>query len=442
MRIKVDNFGTISQADVHIGGLTVITGENDTGKSTIGKLLFSMIKAISRYEEDLEEDKEDRITNIVDKIYFNLRRRISITENPELRDIFNPRKFYPLLKLDAYKTITERRNYIDRFTHLGIIPQLLSESISHDLNRILEIFEEPEDEISAINRALRKAFYSEFKGEIIQKGHETPVKASLEVSDGASNLIDIKWTRDGIYHFVYSDGLGYGDATYVDSPSVMQFHNLVRIAKTLYDNNTEPGRPSVPFHLKDLSAKLSDSAYSLFEHADLFPEGSFLSDSAKISSMINNAVGGYISFDPEASDFFLEKQGIKISSGNIASGIKSLGILDMLLKSGAASVNSLLIIDEPEVNLHPKWQVLYSELICELVNSGVDVLITTHSPYILDALKHYAEKSSIENHFYLTEKFPGELYSYFLDITENVSYAINLLAAPLRELNQEYLDDF
>lgn len=101
MRIKVDNFGTISQADVHIGGLTVITGENDTGKSTIGKLLFSMIKAISRYEEDLEEDKEDRITNIVDKIYFNLRRRISITENPELRDIFNPRKFYPLLKLDA-----------------------------------------------------------------------------------------------------------------------------------------------------------------------------------------------------------------------------------------------------------------------------------------------------------------------------------------------------
>lgn len=41
MEVSVKNFGTISSADVHIGGLTVITGENDTGKSTIGKILFS-----------------------------------------------------------------------------------------------------------------------------------------------------------------------------------------------------------------------------------------------------------------------------------------------------------------------------------------------------------------------------------------------------------------
>ncbi|HFO2891335.1 TPA: AAA family ATPase, partial [Escherichia coli] len=65
MRVKVNNFGTISQADVSIGGLTVITGENDTGKSTIGKILFSMVKAISRYEEDLEEDKEVQVTSLV-----------------------------------------------------------------------------------------------------------------------------------------------------------------------------------------------------------------------------------------------------------------------------------------------------------------------------------------------------------------------------------------
>ncbi|WP_116186477.1 AAA family ATPase [Pectobacterium aquaticum] len=442
MKIKINNFGTISDADVHIGGLTVITGENDTGKSTIGKVAFSLVKAISRYEEGLEEEKEDKINSIVDRIYFNLRRSVSIVANPRLRELFTPRKFFTQIKIDTYKTINERREFIDSLKENGVISYLLHQASHEDLNKIIDILEESEDEISSINKALRKGFYSEFKGEIIQKGHESPVKASLEVTDGVSELIDLKWTRDGIYHFVYSDSLGYADATYVDSPSAVQFHNLVQFAKTLYDNTSEPGRPTVPFHLKDLSAKLSDSAYSLFEHSDLFPEGTFLYDSVLISKKISLALGGEVVFDHEASDFFLEKHGFRISSGNIASGIKSLGILDMLIKGGSVQPNSLLIIDEPEVNLHPKWQVLYCELICDLVRLGVDIIITTHSPYVLDALKHYSEKNGIENSFYLTERFPNEPYTYFLDITKNVSHAISLLAAPLRDLNQEYLNDF
>lgn len=114
----------------------------------------------------------------------------------------------------------------------------------------------------------------------------------------------------------------------------------------------------------------------------------------------------------------------------------------MLIKGGSATYNSLLIIDEPEVNLHPKWQIFYAEIVCELVSMGVDIIITTHSPYIIDALKHYSDKTGIDNQFYLTERFPDEDYTYFVDITHNISLAINLLAAPLRDLNQEYLDDF
>lgn len=442
MRIKINNFGTISEADVSIGGLTVITGENDTGKSTVGKILFSMVKAISRYEEDLEEDKEERITSIVEKIYFNLRRRINITSFPEVRDLFNPRKFYALLRIDTFKVISEREAYIRNLVLKGFLSELAAESASDDLSKIYEIMEEPDDELSAINRALRKAFYSEFRGEIIQKGHALPTKASLEVIDGASPLIDIKWTKDGISNFHYADGLGYGDATYVDSPSVMQFHNLVKYAKTLFDSNGEPGRLTVPLHVKDLSIKLSDSVYNLFVHEDLFSDSTFLKETLRISRKINGTFNGEVVYDTELNDFYLEKNGYKVSSSNIASGIKSLGMLDMLIKSGAIAENSLLIVDEPEVNLHPKWQILYAEMICELVSIGVDIIITTHSPYIIDALKHYSDKIGIVNNFYLTQRFPDDMYTCFIDITHNVSYAINLLASPLRELNQEYLDDF
>jgi len=442
MRIKINNFGTVSEADVAIGGLTVITGENDTGKSTIGKLLFSMVKAISRYEEDIEEDKEEKITSLIEKTFFNLRRRINISAHPEIREMFNPRRFYALLKVDPIKTIAERESYIRKLMYENGLSELVADAVCSDLEKVYDIISEPDDELSAISRALRKAFYSEFRGEIIQKGHLSAVKASLEVVDGASPLIDIKWSRDGMTNFHYTDGLGYSDATYVDAPSVMQFHNLIRYAKSLFDSNGEAGRLTVPLHVKDLSNKLSDSVYNLFVHADLFSGGSFLNETLRISRKINDTFKGEVAYDNESNDFYLEKEGYKIASSNIASGIKSLGMLDMLIKSGAVAENSLFIVDEPEVNLHPKWQVLYAELICELVSIGVDIIITTHSPYIIDALKHYSDKHNITNQFYLTERFPGEDYTYFIDITHNVSHAINLLASPLRELNQEYLDDF
>ena len=41
----IKNIGLLQNVEVKISGLTVIAGENDTGKSTIGKVLFALIKA-------------------------------------------------------------------------------------------------------------------------------------------------------------------------------------------------------------------------------------------------------------------------------------------------------------------------------------------------------------------------------------------------------------
>ena len=45
MRLYLKNIGMIKEADVKLDGLTVIAGENDTGKSTVGKSLFALLKA-------------------------------------------------------------------------------------------------------------------------------------------------------------------------------------------------------------------------------------------------------------------------------------------------------------------------------------------------------------------------------------------------------------
>jgi hypothetical protein len=57
----------------------------------------------------------------------------------------------------------------------------------------------------------------------------------------------------------------------------------------------------------------------------------------------------------------------------------------------SANENGLLIIDEPEMNLHPEAQVKLLEILTMAVNRGLKVLITTHSPYITDHLTNLME---------------------------------------------------
>ncbi|MDO9795263.1 AAA family ATPase, partial [Glaesserella parasuis] len=68
MRLVIDKFGIINKASIDINGLTVICGENDTGKSTIGKLIFSLIKSSQKYEDDLEVGAISEIRSSLFKI--------------------------------------------------------------------------------------------------------------------------------------------------------------------------------------------------------------------------------------------------------------------------------------------------------------------------------------------------------------------------------------
>ena len=40
MELRIRNVNKIKSADIQLNGLTVIVGENDSGKSTVGRILF------------------------------------------------------------------------------------------------------------------------------------------------------------------------------------------------------------------------------------------------------------------------------------------------------------------------------------------------------------------------------------------------------------------
>jgi len=55
MKIKIENIGFVKIADVEINGITVIAGENNTGKSTIGKSLYSIFNSFYDVEHQIKK---------------------------------------------------------------------------------------------------------------------------------------------------------------------------------------------------------------------------------------------------------------------------------------------------------------------------------------------------------------------------------------------------
>ena len=67
--------------------------------------------------------------------------------------------------------------------------------------------------------------------------------------------------------------------------------------------------------------------------------------------------------------------------------VKTLASLVMYLKH-MAQPNDLVIIDEPELNLHPDNQIKLARIFARLLNNGLRLVISTHSDYILRELNN------------------------------------------------------
>lgn len=98
-------------------------------------------------------------------------------------------------------------------------------------------------------------------------------------------------------------------------------------------------------------------------------------------------------------------------SENVAFGLTyALPVITALL---SAKPGALLLIENPEAHLHPKGQSKLAELIALTAQSGVQVIIETHSEHIINGIlvsckKHETEKVGIDRNnaklFYFGEK--------------------------------------
>ncbi len=430
MKLILRNIGMLKEAELNLNGLTVIAGENDNGKSTVGKVIFCIIKAINRYKEDLEESREHRLEEKLREAFFLARRRVSLIDEfdfiDELRLLQDPDATLSikLEKLDNIVSIASNSPDID-MSALNILKKAIIE--------IKNISIEPENTKKSIENALKKVFISEFDSNILLFGTR---EGFIGLYDGSITLIEVKIDADNKTTLLGRvEPIELRDATFVESPLVLNNYDLLIRSKSGLDANrrnvSRLGIPYTTLHIKDLFDKLREKLS--------FAEILMTDNSIKLINELNSIIDGEIIYDDKDKNFVFKKEQEYIPIKNTASGIKTFGIIQLLIGNGFLGNDSLFIFDEPENHLHPKWQLKLAKVLITLVKNGVNVLISSHSPYMIEALKRFSDADDLENktNFYLAENGVIENRNRLEDIFELLSQPFD----EFRKMDEDILKD-
>lgn len=110
MNIRLKDIGIVSDSMIELKGLTVITGHNNSGKTTVGKVLYSLVNAVSDIEDKAAKDKYSYVLEQLKNANREFSCRMAMKRGIEKIDIECIRIFF----LEDYRESIER-NEIETF---------------------------------------------------------------------------------------------------------------------------------------------------------------------------------------------------------------------------------------------------------------------------------------------------------------------------------------
>ncbi|WP_082447837.1 AAA family ATPase [Xylophilus sp. Leaf220] len=419
MKLNIDGIGKIFQSSIDIDGLTIISGENDTGKSTVGKVLFSIIQAFTTFPYIFEKQTREKFQREFERLYYEIRRLVDITDNSEIRNLFSfSRGAVGVSDVPPHVLLNILKKQIESLSGDNI-EQFSRQKLINSIERLRVENASPDKEDKIIRHSLNKVLASEFPADVVCK--TTDGVAKIELIDGASRVLDFTVDKGGIKDFTSSGPLGFKNVTLVDGPSILQYYPAISEFDSVGEKRLRRG--ALPFHVVDLAGKIQ----GVKRNIDLLGEISI--------NRFPGAISGDLRYDEKSHGFIYETDKYSIQSNNVASGIKALALVDLLIIGEYVNAESLLVLDEPETNLHPSWQVQYAKVICDLVRGGAKILLNTHSPYMLEALKGYSAQIDGVN-FYVS-KLNEKGYAEFHNTNGDITPILEVLSQPLIDLVNE-----
>jgi predicted ATPase len=211
------------------------------------------------------------------------------------------------------------------------------------------------------------------------------------------------------------------EVIFVETPLILEFKKFMK---------REKGK--TPYHIESL-LNILDTDYSFTDEE----QDEFITTFTQKSKEI-------IKGDIESSgdSFIFNKEDDKnYDIVNASSGTKSIGLLQYLVTNKALKKGSVLYWEEPEVHLHPEWQLRMIELFVELMNAGVKIVFSTHSPYMCDYLNAISQKKGFDDRvsFNLFEETDGVVNNHILESDEDWNKIQAELLDPLEEIMWEYI---
>ncbi|EAJ0334897.1 hypothetical protein BHR28_01115, partial [Campylobacter lari] len=376
MKVKLKNIGMLDEAEFEVGNITLICGENNTGKtyatySLYGYLDFMRIvrenffvRKRKLYDENLSNDIKD--TQEIKLTYIDIKNKLE-------DHIKNKTKLYShriLVKVLAGKNEDFANAEFD------VDMQISLENVKQAIKQYLE-------KLNLNNRAKAKHIvYDDGIG--FSDLNKLEFKEYLEIFfDNLLNYIFMKSfilsvERTGAS--IFQEELDFIKIAKLEAMQkilkeedvdLFEFHKKIEEKNQLYPKSV---RDNINF-IRDVKQKSK-------------LESMFKKDKDKyknILDLLGKVVGGKykatdygILYQPKGSKKFFN---IEVAS----SSARSLLMLYFYILH-VAQKGDILMIDEPELNLHPKNQILLARLLVLLTNAGIKIFITTHSDYIVREL--------------------------------------------------------
>ena len=422
MRLEIQNINKIKEADIALNGLTVIVGENDMGKSTIGRAFFSTIKAVSNMRSLSNESSANKASKHIDSLYKHFYGKRSIDGAMDLLPRFKSEMERICLDEAERNAFLEHLNA--KIDEIDLSPRQKS-LLKEDIANIRICYDQVDNPAAILKTELAYLVESEFMGQFCSSKSELTY-IMLDTEEEGRLLFKAK--NNQVTEVSFSERGFYEDITYVESP--LYFHLLDSLKSSVAYREmkrTLGFKPMAPAHVKDFVDKVLN--FQNF-HTQLSLFGPQSKD-----FHTEDIIHGMFAYDKSSRSIVYQKDGMKIKPINVASGIKSFGALQLLLDGFCISNNRPLIWDEPENHLHPQWQVEFAKVIVQIVNSGIPVMISTHSPYFLQAVRYYSAMYSIEKYvnYYMAEGANEDMVT-IKEVTNDLNQVFLTLAEPLNSI--------
>lgn len=457
-RLTIENVGKIKSASVQLGGLTVLTGFNDIGKSTIGKVAWCLVETINQAKLKYLQETDELLRKIIGRGSFNIRNTTNkvtpeldllindIRENASFRHQFlseenieNTIMFlkkileilskHPRMEVGGTRE-SSRKNFISQY----------DEEVQKVLNRVNDIHSvyngEPSDIIYAgyFNDLINRVF----RGQLVGSSNNTAEIIVFDETLDEAHLLDVKLShqkgKTTSKINVFTSELLYNEVTFVDSPLLLNLRDLFTYRRA-YEDSQRGRILGFPLYV-DLVEKIERTKFDSEHPSILFWES--IDNFSDITNKIAEIIKGKWQWSNRSNElvFSSQKSGKEYYPVNVSSGIKAFGVLQLLAEADLIRPDSLLILDEPESNLHPEWEVKFGELLVWLATQGIPIIVSTHSSYVLQAIYKYADRYGAEDlvSYYVGEMEEDGIGTVFTDVTDNVSEVFHKNSVAMQKL--------